>query len=108
MTPNVGQATDDKGFSTYVLDATSQSVRLRSENILLSGREDPKRCGRYSEPHSDPGQYFVAVHPSTQKTDPRDARELLDKIVTELKGNGYSVRREPIICSELSALESKG
>ena len=51
MTPNLGQATDDKGYSLYVLDATSVSVRLRSENVILSGQEEPARCGFYTEPH---------------------------------------------------------
>ena len=108
MVPNLGSATDDKGHSVYVLDATSSSVRLRSENVPLSGHEDPNRCGVYDEPHRDPGQYFVSVSPSTQLTDLRASRELLDKIVKDLKADGYNVRTKAIICSEQSKVESSG
>lgn len=55
MTPHVGEATDDKGYSIHVLDAASPSVRLWSQNMPLSGAEDSELCGVYSEPHSDPG-----------------------------------------------------
>lgn len=108
MTTNQGQATDDKGYSVYVLDATSPSVRLRSENVLLSGQEDPNLCGVDSEAHSDPGQYFISVSPSTQMADPHASRELLATIVKDLKADGYDVRAEPITCSPQSKLESRG
>jgi hypothetical protein len=110
MTANLGQATDDKGHSVFVLDATSPSVRLRSENVLLSGNEEPKMCGIYTEPHSDPGQYFITVSPSTQTDNPRDSRELLVKIMKNLKEDGYDVRLKPVMCSAQSKLggESRG
>jgi hypothetical protein len=108
MVPNLGGATDDKGYSLYVLDATSPSVRLRSENVLLDGNEESKLCGVYTEPHSDPGQYFISVSPNTQKSDSRESRELLTKIVKDLKIDGYDVRPKPMICSPLSKIESKG
>ena len=107
MFPNLGQATDDKGHSLFVLDATSPSVRLRSENVPLSGHEDPTKCGVYNEPHRDPGQYFISVSPRTQMADPRDSRVLLAKIVKDLKANGYDVRPKAIICSPQSKIESK-
>jgi hypothetical protein len=108
MTPNLGQATDDKGYSIHVLDAASPFVRLVSQNLLLSGREDPKLCGVYTEPHSDPGQYSISVSPSTQTTDPRYSRELLVKIIDDLKMDGYDVRQKPMVCSSQSKAESKG
>lgn len=108
MVPNLGKATDDKGYSVYVLDATSPSVRLRSENVPLSGHEDPKQCGVYTEPHSDPGQYFIWVSPSTLTADTRDSRELLAKIVEDLEVNGYDVRKNPVKCSAQSKTASKG
>lgn len=108
MTANLGQATDDKGYSLFVLDATSPSVRLSSQNVLLSGHEDSNLCGAYAEPHSDPGQYLVSVSPSTQTTDPRQSRELLIRIAKDLKVDGYDVRSEPLTCSPLSKIESKG
>lgn len=107
MTPNLGQATDDRGYSTHVLDATSPSVRLRGENMLLSGHEDAKLCGAYTEPHSDPGQYYISVSPSTQVADPRASREALALIVKDLRSDGYDVRTEPITCSSQSKAESK-
>jgi hypothetical protein len=108
MIPNLGRAVDDKGYSLQVLDATSPSVRLVSQNVLLSGQEDPKLCGVYTEPHSDPGQYSISVSPSTKMGDPRDSRELLVKIVKDLKDDGYDVQQQPIICSPQSKIESKG
>lgn len=108
LVPNVGQASDDKGYSTHVLDATGSSVRLRSENMLLSGHEDSDLCGAYSEPHSDPGQYFISVSPSSQIADPRASQEALALIVKDLRSDGYDVRTEPITCSPQSKSESKG
>nr|WP_299911752.1 hypothetical protein [Sphingomonas bacterium] len=108
MTPNLGQATDDRGYSLHVLDATSSSVRLRSENVLLSGQEETGLCGIYTEPHSDPGQYFISVSPSTQMADPRDSRELLVKMVQDLKVDGYDVRSKPVMCSSQSKIDSDG
>ena len=37
MPPNVGRATDDKGEVLTVLDAESDGLRFRSQNVLLSG-----------------------------------------------------------------------
>ena len=108
MTPSVGKATDDKGYSIYVLDATSPSVRLRSENVLLSGQEEPKLCGLYTEPHSDPGQYFVSVSQSSQMTDSRASREMLANIVKDLKVDGYNVQSQYVICSPRSKVERRG
>lgn len=90
-----------------MLDATSPSVRLRGENMLLSGHEDAKLCGAYTEPHSDPGQYYISVSPSTQVADPRASREALALIVKDLRSDGYDVRTEPITCSSQSKAESK-
>lgn len=108
MAAELGQATDDKGYSTHVLDARGHSVRLRSENVPLSGAEDSELCGVYSEPHSDPGQYFISVSPSTQIADPRASQALLALIVNDLKGAGYDVRSKPIACSPQSKAESRG
>lgn len=108
LAPQVGEAIDEKGYSIQVLDATGQSVRLRSENMLLSGAEDSKLCGVYSEPHPDPGQYVISVSPSTQTASPRASQELLAKIVNDLRGAGYDVRSEPLACSPQSKAESMG
>lgn len=102
MNPNLGQATDKHGHSDYILDATSPSVRLWSANVLLSGNEDPAKCGVNRPPRSDPGQYFISVNPSTQLSDPNASRILLTKIVKDLQADGYDVRQQPIVCSEQS------
>jgi hypothetical protein len=102
MTPNLGKATDDKGYSTYVLEATSPSVYLRSENVVLSGQEDPQSCGVYTEPHSDPGQYFVSVSPTTETADPEESRTLLVKIAKDLREEGFDVRSTSLLCSSQS------
>lgn len=107
MVPNMGSAMDDKGNSLHVLDATNSSTRLRSENVLLSGHENPVQCGVYNEPHSDPGQYFISVSPSTKRTDPQESHEILKKIVEDLKVDGYTVRKRSVICSEKSKANSK-
>lgn len=106
MTPNLGHATDDKGYRVDVLDAEGSGVRLRSENVLLSGHEDPILCGNYTEPHSDPGQYFISVSPATQTAEPREAREVLRKVAEDLKKAGYDVRSKPLTCSAQSKLEA--
>jgi hypothetical protein len=106
MTASLGKATDDKGRSLYVLDAAGAGVRLRSENVLLSGQENPDLCGAYTEPHRDPGQYFISVSPETQAANPSMAQEMLAQITGDLKVAGYDVRPEPLSCSALSKLES--
>ncbi len=107
MTPNLGHATDDKGYRVDVLDAEGSGVRLRSENVLLSGHEDPDLCGSYTEPHSDPGQYFISVSPDKETKGPRAAREMLVKVTKDLKAAGYDVRSEPMTCSPQSKLQAK-
>jgi len=99
MSPNVGQATDDKGNVLRVLDAESGGLRLRSENMLLSGQEDPARCGVYTEPHPDPGQYFISISSGSEPAAREAARELLHELSGNLKTAGYDVRTEPVICS---------
>lgn len=107
MIPNLVQSIDENGHPLYVFDAVSSSVRLLSENMLLSGQEDPSLCGYYTEPHTDHGQYFISVSPYTQEAR-REAHELLAKIVKDLKTDGYDVRSESPICSPQSKRESKG
>jgi len=107
MNPNLVQAIDEKGHPLYVLDAVSSSVRLLSQNTVLSGQEDPNLCGNYAEPHTDHGQYFISVSPYTQEAR-HEAHELLAKIVKDLKADGYDVRSESLICSPQSKKESKG
>jgi len=107
MTPNLVPAIDERGRPLFVLDGVSSSVRLLSQNMILSGQEDPRLCGYYTEPHTDLGQYYISVSPYTPEAR-REAHELLAKIVKDLKTGGYDVRPESPICSPQSKRESKG
>lgn len=103
MSPNLGQATDDKGSVLHVLDAESDGLRLRSENVLLSGNEDPARCGQHTEPHSDPGQYFISISSSSEASARQVAQSLLRRVGDDLKAAGYTVLAKPVICSAARA-----
>lgn len=59
--PRVGQATDDHGHTVYVLDTDGIGTRLWSQNVPLSGHEDPARCGRHSEAYPDPAQFVLDI-----------------------------------------------
>jgi hypothetical protein len=100
--PNLGSATDGNGYAAQVLDATGPSARIRSQNLLLSGHEDPSRCGAYGEPHSDPGQFSISVTPNRSGEGSREAQALLTNIVSDLKTIGYTVQAKPELCSALS------
>lgn len=95
----VGQATDDKGDVLQVLDAERDGLRLRSENVLLSGQEDPLQCGVHTEPHSDAGQFFISISASGDETARQAAQRLLLNVGEDLKASGYDVRAAPVICS---------
>lgn len=99
MSANVGQATDDKGSVLNVLDAESDGLRLRSENVPLSGQEDPAQCGVHTEPYSDPGQYFISISSTSEAAARQAARALLLGIGEDLKAAGYVVRSTSVICS---------
>lgn len=99
MSPNVGRATDDNGEILTVLDAESDGLRLRSENVLLDGHEDQTQCGVHVEPHPDPGQYFISISSDSGAAARQHARALLLQVGEDLKAAGYDVRTTPIICS---------
>ena len=100
LEPNVGSATDDKGGRLNVLDAKGRNVRLRSENVLLSGQEDPSKCGAHDEPYSDPGQYFISVFTSGAPDGDEGAKNLLAMISSDLRNDGYDVSSKPRLCSK--------
>jgi hypothetical protein len=102
LTPNPGQATDDRGNTLYVLEAKSRWLRLWVQNQPLSGFEPKEECGDYSEPHPDPGQYVVRLDRRFPMIADNEPRRLLEIIGNELKASGYSVEQEPKTCSLLS------
>ena len=99
MRPSVGQATDDKGSVLHVLDAEGDGLRLRSENVLLSGNEDLARCGQHTEPHSDPGQFFISISSSSEAPAKQAAQSILRRVSSDLKAAGYTVLAKPVIWS---------
>tara|TARA_R110000772_G_scaffold44732_8_gene102839 strand:+ start:3286 stop:3684 length:399 start_codon:yes stop_codon:yes gene_type:complete len=99
LKPNVGKSNDDKGRTLHVLDAKGSDVRLRSENVLLSGQEDPSKCGAHSEPYPDPGQYFISVSAPRDLVGNEGPNELLRRISSDLRKRGYAVASKPKICS---------
>jgi hypothetical protein len=99
LEPNVGSAIDDKGRRLHVLDAKGSNIRLRSENVLLSGQEDPSKCGAHEEPYPDPGQFFISVFVSGGPDGDGDAKNLLGMISSDLRKDGYDVSPKPKLCS---------
>nr|WP_294849774.1 hypothetical protein [uncultured Sphingomonas sp.] len=100
MVTHSGSATDDAGNTLNVLDAKIPSIHLRSENVHLSGQEDPRECGLHAEPYPDPGQYFVSVSIPDKNSNKERAQGLLDRLSMDLVQRGYEVRQEPRICSK--------
>ena len=99
MSADVARATDDNGHVLNVLDAKGDGLRLRSENVLLSGQEDPAKCGVHPEPYSDPGQYFISVSSGSDAAARQAASALLLRVGEDLKTAGYVVQATPVICS---------
>ena len=99
MAADVGRAIDDNGHVLNVFDAQGRGLRLRSENVLMSGQENPAKCGAHSEPYSDPGQYFISVSSGSEAAARQDARVLLNQVGEDLKTAGYEVRITPVVCS---------
>jgi hypothetical protein len=64
LTPNIGSTTDDKGHTLRVLEAKGRWLRLWSQNMPLSGNEDPAACGKPAEAHPDPGQFIISIDPA--------------------------------------------
>lgn len=117
LSPNLGQSTDDKGYTFHVLEAKGRGMRLWATNMPLSGGEDVLKCGKYSEGHPDPGQYAVTINYSFRWLGlnsafgrmPKDgAKVLMSEVNADLEKDGYDVRQKPIECSPLSKARSSG
>src|SRR5260221_8721593 len=84
LTPHLGSATDSKGHTLHVLEANGRGMRLWSQNVELSGEEDPKLCGSYGEPHPDEGQYVVSIGPELSFMNSANAAEVASQLRLEL------------------------
>ena len=102
LKPDLDHATDDRGRTLFVLQATGRSVRLWSQNVVLSGHEAPELCGKFDEAHPDPGQYIIYVQPTFPMWNSRDAEEIASQLRIELNEIGYTIRSAEVTCSSLS------
>lgn len=102
LIPRIGRATDDRGHSLYVLEANGRWMRLWSQNVELSGHENPTQCGRYIEAHPDPGQYIVYIEPTLPFMNNTGVAEVASQLGRELSVLGYETQAEPVLCSPLS------
>jgi len=93
----VAQAVADTGDVLRVVEGRGHGVKLWVQSTLLSGKEDPKLCGVYSEPHSDPAQFTVFTQPRFFGSR-AVATKLGERVLSQLRQSGFDVRREPVVC----------
>ena len=107
LTPSIGRATDDRGHTLRVIEAKGRGVRLWSQNMPLSGQENPATCGKSFEGHPDPGQFVISVQPSFlgRKS---TASAVLSEIEARLRQEGYEVGDTPTLCSSLAVSVADG
>lgn len=106
LSPNLGHSTDDRGHTSWIIEANGRWVRLWGTNVPLSGQENAAQCGRYDEGHPDPGQYVVTIDRIVPMIARHTPRALILDISKELEASGYDVRSSPIVCSSLSKADS--
>jgi hypothetical protein len=80
-----------------VMEGRDRTQRLWVQNSPLSGQEDPKLCGAFEKPHSDPSQFIVFTQPRLFGTR-AGAKELGERVLSQLQASGFEVRRTPAIC----------
>lgn len=102
LSADSGRATDDRGNVMHVLEAKGQGIRLWSQNLPLSGKEDPSQCGYYSEPHPDPGQFIISVGARHPFVATKLVTQLATRIEKRLMEFDYDVRATPAVCSAYS------
>ncbi len=102
LNPSLGRATDDRGRTLYVVEAKGRWMRLWSQNMPLSGQEDPAACGKETEAHPDPGQYIITVKPTFPFLNRAASLEVANQLRQELSQLGYEVRDHPVACSRLA------
>ena len=99
LSPRVGQATDDRGRTIRVIEANGRLVRLWSQNVPRSGRENTAFCGSQPEPYPDPSQYMVTVRPIFPFFfGGTTAVAVLAAISKDLRQAGYDVQSKPSEC----------
>ena len=91
-------ATSDTGGVLTIAEGRGHGVRLLIRNAELSGREDPRLCGRHRGPHPDPAQFFVTAEPRFFDFRFKAAVALGEKVRAQLRKAGFDVRPEPAVC----------
>lgn len=91
------QAVADTGSVLRVIEGRGHGIRLWVESTLLSGKEDPKLCGVHFEPYSDPAQFTVFTEPRFFGSRTA-AKELGERVFSQLQKSGFDVRRESPVC----------
>jgi len=93
------QAVADTGSTLKVLEGRGHGVKVWVQNVLLSGREDPKLCGVpvRVEPYADPAQFQVSTE--SRFFGSKDAATKLgEQIFSQIQKAGFDIRREPVVC----------
>ncbi len=57
----IATATSNTGNVLSVVEGRGHGLKLWAQNMPLSGREDPKRCGVHTEAYVDPSQFIVST-----------------------------------------------
>ncbi len=105
LNPREGRSVDNRlGHSLHVVEFYTDWMHFWSQNVELSGDEDPAQCGSYTEPHPDPGQYEMSVQPIAPWVSRKREDELMASLRRDLLSMGYDVRTLPLPCSALSKL----
>jgi hypothetical protein len=92
-----GQTVFDTGDVLRVVEGRGHGLKLWVQSAPLSGHEDPKLCGVYLEPHPDPAQFIVFTEPRLFGSNSA-AKELGERVLSQLHNSGFDVRRKPPVC----------
>jgi hypothetical protein len=99
METAVSRVTSDTGNVLNVLEARGHGLQLWAQNTPLSGDEDQKLCGVHSGSYSDPAQFTVFT---VQRFfgSRAAARELGERVLSQLQKLRFNVRLQPAVCGE--------
>jgi hypothetical protein len=85
------------GDVLWIVEGRGHGLRLWVQSTPQSGKEDPRLCGKYSKPHSDPAQFTVFTHSGFFGSQ-AGATGLGERVHSRLQKSGFEVRQKPAIC----------
>ena len=85
------------GDVLWIVEGQGHGLKLWVQSTPLSGQEDPKLCGVFSKPHSDPGQFTVFGKPKFFGSKAATIK-LGERMFSQIQKSGFDVRREPAVC----------